>query len=103
MGVELQLSATTDVRDESSRLLLVVHFLFSDVTIRLETGKLLNSVCFECKCISNMSLLENVAENSGCQSLGQTIPSKQSIYNVVNKLTTTGSLLGKKPDRNELC
>jgi hypothetical protein len=22
---------------------------------------------------------------------------------VVNKLTTTGSLLGKKPDRNELC
>jgi hypothetical protein len=34
-----------------------------------------------------------------CQFPGQPVPSRQSIHYLVNKLTATGSLVDKKPDR----
>jgi hypothetical protein len=38
---------------------------FSVVTTWLECGILFNSVCVQCNSVSNISLPENVAENSG--------------------------------------
>jgi hypothetical protein len=34
-----------------------------------------------------------------CQFPGEPVPSRQTVYYLVNKLTTTGSLVDKKPHR----
>jgi hypothetical protein len=47
-----------------------------------------------------ISLLENVTKFL-CQFPGEPVPSRQSIQSFVSILKTTGSLLDKKPDREQ--
>jgi hypothetical protein len=68
---------------------------FSDVTACLHSRTPLNSVCLQCGCISNTSMLEKFAENVGACFQDNHF----QVNKMVSKLTTTGSLLYENLDR----
>jgi len=63
---------------------------FSAVTPWLEQGILFNSLCVQCNSVSNVSLLENIAENFGA--------SFQENESQVDKVYTTWSVCWKQQD-----